>query len=150
MNSLNITIEPLGLKHLHEESGFFQTLSNLSPAPVMDMIRAQQILNRSIALGKSIWVAIDQSSGQIVGTVSFIVEYKFTREGITVGHIEDMVTRDGYEGNGIASALIKEAMRTARQWKCFKLILDCSKENEAFYERFGFRKHETMMRLDLE
>jgi glucosamine-phosphate N-acetyltransferase len=59
------------------------------------------------------------------------------------------VTRKGFEGHGIGSALINHALHFARTVGCYKVVLDCSDNNISFYQKAGFRVHETSMRYDL-
>ena len=37
----------------------------------------------------------------IIGSTTLLIEQKFIHDGGKVGHIEDVVTRKGYEGFGI-------------------------------------------------
>lgn len=42
-------------------------------------------------------------------------------------------------GKGIGSALVKYAVNVGKtDFRCAKVILDCSDENIGFYERIGF------------
>ena len=78
-----------------------------------------------------------------------LVEQKFIHNGGKVGHIEDVVTRKEYSGKGVGSSLVQKCIETAKEEKCYKIILDCSLDNIAFYEKAGFRKHEVSMRYDI-
>ena len=42
----------------------------------------------------------------MIGATTLLVEQKFIHSGGKAGHIEDVVTRKGFEGLGIGSALI--------------------------------------------
>jgi glucosamine-phosphate N-acetyltransferase len=123
-------------------NGFFETLSNLSQVGQIsqNMEEAAKILD-SIEENKlsKIYVAVG-NNGQIIGSITLLVEQKFIHNGGKVGHIEDVVTRKEYSGKGVGSSLVQ---------KCYKLILDCSLDNIAFYEKAGFRKHEVSMRYDI-
>lgn len=149
---LHLTIRELKLDDLKAGSGFYETLDNLSPSPIpitqQEKDRARQAFEMNSKLGKIVWVAVVED-GSIVGTTSLFTEYKFIRGGGIVGHIEDVVTRDGWEGKQVSSRLMDCAISAAKEAGCYKAILDCSEDNEQFYTRFGFHKHETMMRLDL-
>ncbi len=66
-----------------------------------------------------------------------------------MAHVEDVVTRQGYESQGIGKALIKRAVDFAKENGCYKVILNCNEGNVGFYEKQGFKRHDIGMRLDL-
>jgi glucosamine-phosphate N-acetyltransferase len=67
-----------------------------------------------------------------------------------VGHIEDVVTRRGYEGKGIGRALVKKCIEICRIRGCYKVILNCSDKNVNFYRHLGFKTYDNGMRYDLK
>lgn len=134
------------------KNGFFETLSNLSQVGQINqnMEEAAKILD-SIEENKlsKIYVAVG-NNGQIIGSITLLVEQKFIHNGGKVGHIEDVVTRKEYSGKGVGSSLVQKCIEAAKGEKCYKVILDCSLDNIAFYEKAGFRKHEVSMRYDID
>jgi glucosamine-phosphate N-acetyltransferase len=139
------------LKESDLKNGFFETLSNLSEVGRIsqDIRRAANIL-REIDNSKmsNIFVAVDKS-GKIIGSITLLLEQKFIHDGGKVGHIEDVVTRKGYAGKGIGSALVSNCINLAKKEKCYKVVLDCSSANIQFYKKAGFREHEISMRYDI-
>jgi glucosamine-phosphate N-acetyltransferase len=133
---------------IEDKEGFLETLKNLSETGEINLEEAKKILLKIKLQDSYIYIAkvID---GQIIGTAKLIIEQKFIHQGGKVGHIEDVATRKGYEGNGIASEIIKELIELAKQNKCYKIILDCNDNNLIFYKKLGFFKHENEMRLNL-
>jgi glucosamine-phosphate N-acetyltransferase len=133
-------------------NGFFETLSNLSQVGQIsqNIEEATKILD-SIEENKlsKIYVAVG-NNGQIIGSITLLVEQKFIHNGGKVGHIEDVVTRKEYSGKGVGSALVQRCIEAAKEKKCYKVILDCSLANIAFYEKAGFRKYEVSMRYDID
>jgi glucosamine-phosphate N-acetyltransferase len=133
-------------------NGFLPTLTNLSELGNIgsDLRRAEAVLNSIIAnpLHK-IFVAVDQDTSEIIGSTTLLIEQKFIHDGGKAGHIEDVVTRRGYQGKGVGSALIEHALHFAKMCGCYKVILDCSEANIVFYQKVGFRVHEISMRYDL-
>jgi glucosamine-phosphate N-acetyltransferase len=133
-------------------NGFFETLSNLSQVGQIsqNMEEAAKILD-SIEENKlsKIYVAVG-NNGQIIGSITLLVEQKFIHNAGKIGHIEDVVTRKEYSGKGIGSALVQKCIEAAKEEKCYKVILDCSLDNVAFYEKAGFREHEVSMRYDID
>lgn len=131
--------------------GFFETLSNLTEVGNIgeDYDNAERVLYDIIChpLCK-IFVAV-KNDGEIIGSNTLLVEQKFIHNGGKVAHIEDVVTKKGYEGMGIGTTLLNWSLRFARQMKCYKVILDCSEEYIQFYKKIGFKEHGTCMRYDL-
>src|ERR687891_1503289 len=150
MESTNFIIREIEQADL--EKGFFQTLSNLATLGRIcnDLEQAKKILQeiKSYPLYK-IFVAVKNDDGQIIGSITILIEQKFIHDGGRAGHIEDVVTRREYEGIGVGSALVSAALEFAREKNCYKVILDCSEKNVRFYEKIGFRRNEISMRYDL-
>ncbi len=127
------------------DADFFATLGHLK-AVELTIEAAQAVLRQRIAQGIRTFIA--RLENRTVGTTSLLVEQKFIHQGGKVGHIEDVATREGYEGQGIGKRLVEHAVREAWNQGCYKVILDCSEENRPFYEHCGFRTHEIEMRID--
>jgi glucosamine-phosphate N-acetyltransferase len=146
---VNIVIREIELADL--KRGFFDTLSNL--AQIGDIAnqndRAEKILSEIKLLRFcTIFVAVKQD-GQLIGSITLLIEQKFIHNGGKVGHIEDVVTRREYQGSGIGKALVLKALDYAKQNKCYKVVLNCSSRNVEFYKKIGFKEHEVSMRFDL-
>ncbi len=140
------------LKEDDFSNGFFETLSNLTDVGKIrnDLKLAKEILKRiDNDRNYRIIVAEDKQNRQVIGTATLLIEQKFIHNGGKVGHIEDVVTRKGYEGKGIGKKIIEELIKIARENECYKIILDCNEKVMDFYEKMGFRKHAIMMRIDI-
>lgn len=148
MSEIKYQIKKLEKKDLEPKKGYLKTLSHLSSIGNINQKQAEEILEK-INKQNSIIFIIEKDNGQIIGSVTLLLEQKFLRAGKLAGHIEDVVTRKGYEGQGIASALIKKAMETAKENGCYKIILDCKEELVSFYEKFGFENSEVGMKMYL-
>ncbi len=133
------------------KKGLLTTLSNLSELGKIesDPERAGKILKIINANPfHKIFVAVEDISAEIIGTTTLLIEQKVIHDGGKAGHIEDVATRKGYEGLGVGSALISHALKYAESAGCYKVVLDCSESNIRFYQKNGFRIHETSMRYD--
>jgi glucosamine-phosphate N-acetyltransferase len=150
MENINFIIREIQQADL--ENGFFKTLSNLAILGKIrdDLEQAKKILQEimSYPLCK-IFVAVKNDDTEIIGSITLLIEQKFIHDGGKSGHIEDVVTRKGYEGKGVGSALVAAALAFAREKNCYKVILDCSEKNVPFYEKVGFRRNEISMRYDI-
>src|SRR5215831_2653220 len=131
--------------------GFFETLLNLAEVGRIreDQENAKKILREITSYPFcKIFVAVNKD-GEIVGSNTLLIEQKFIHNGGKVGHIEDVVTRKGYEGMGIGTALVDRSLGFATQMKCYKVILDCSENNVPFYKKIGFREFGISLRYDI-
>ncbi len=131
------------LKEKDLENGFLETLSRVA------FVGLTPREARRIKLGSSATVFVAERFGEIVGTAMLIVTQHFIHRGGKVGHIEDVATKEGFEGRGIGRTLVKYAVLEAEAQGCYKVILSCAEHNIPFYERCGFHPHETTMRMDL-
>ncbi len=142
------------IRELKEEdlsNGFIETLSNLSEVRKLanDTIRKREILSEIKDKNYRIVIAEDNQNHQIIGSATLLIEQKFIHNGGKAGHIEDVVTRKGYEGKGIGREILKELIKIAKDNECYKIILDCDEKLVKFYEKLGFKKHSIMMRLNI-
>lgn len=90
------------------------------------------------------------NEGKVVGATTLLIEQKFIHGCGLVGHMEDVIVHENFRGQGIANRLIEKAINVAREAGCYKVILNCKENLVPFYEKFGFKKHEIEMRLDLK
>ena len=150
MKKINFIIREIQQTDLTK--GFFQTLSNLATLGSIreDLKQAEKILQeiKSYPIYK-IFVAVKNDDGEIIGSITLLIEQKFIHNGGRAGHIEDVVTRKEYEGIGVGSALVHAALAFAKEKNCYKVILDCSEKNLPFYKKIGFRQNEISMRYDI-
>jgi glucosamine-phosphate N-acetyltransferase len=133
------------------QNGLFQTLSNLTEIGKIsnDVIKAKKILQEiKTCPFYKIFVAV-KDDGVIIGTTTILIEQKFIHDGGRIGHIEDVATRNDYEGLGVGSALIRACLDFAKKKNCYKVILNCSEKNIPFYKKIGFKEHDTSMRYDI-
>lgn len=144
---MNFSIRQLNEEDL-DSSSFLETLSNLSDVKNLDASQAKNVFKRASQDGVYFLVATDDNN-EVVSTVKLIIEPKFYHGGKPAGHIEDVVTRQGFEGQGLSQALLQEAIKVAKEQGCYKIILDCKKELIPFYQKSGFTEHDICMRLDI-
>ena len=127
------------------EKGFLETLDFLRKASDVDKNDPTEILKKIKQNSDHIiHVAIDDK--KIVGSTTLFIEQKFIHDGGLVGHIEDVVVRKDYEGQGIGMKLVISLLDVAKQRKCYKTILNCEDNLRPFYEKIGFKKATNEMR----
>ena len=143
-------MEKIEIREIEEddiEKGFLETLDFLRNASGLDKNKTKEILKKiKQNPDHIIHVAIDDK--KIVGSTTLFIEQKFIHDGGLVGHIEDVVVRKDYEGQGIGMKLVISLLDVAKQRKCYKTILNCEDSLKPFYEKIGFKKATNEMRYD--
>jgi len=129
------------------DNGLLETLANLRDLDLRPLEAKRLVEEIGISPFCRLYVATTDNT--VVGAATLLVEQKLIRSGGKVGHIEDVATRAGYERLGIGSTIIRRLVADAREAGCYKVILDCNRDNVPFYSKLGFYEHEIEMRLDL-
>ena len=129
------------------EKGFLETLDFLRNASGLDKNKAREILKK-IKQNPNHIIHVATDDKKIVGSTTLFIEQKFIHGGGLVGHIEDVVVRKDYEGQGIGMKLVISLLDIAKQRKCYKTILNCEDSLKPFYEKIGFKNTTNEMRYD--
>jgi glucosamine-phosphate N-acetyltransferase len=147
-----VSKQGLFIRHLEEtdyEKGYLQLLCQLSDT----------IDNHSHALFQSMYEKIRQNNNhhvyviedttiqQIVGSVTLFIEPKFIHNGMSVGHIEDVVVSSSHRSKKIGSFMIDYVNTFMIEHNCYKFILDCCESLERFYSKSGYEKRNIQMAL---
>jgi GNAT superfamily N-acetyltransferase len=141
------------IKYEDIDKGFLAVLENLVPPDIDNNEYAKNILQK-IKMNSlhKIFVAEDDSNGNVVGTITLLIEPKFINKGMQVGYIEDVSVRKGYEGLGIGSKLVTYVTTYAISIEgCRKVLLYCSEKTKPFYEKLGYQlaKDTFVMKFEL-
>ena len=129
------------------EKEFLDTLDFLRKASDIDKNDPTKILKKiKQNPNHIIHVAVD--GNKIIGSTTLFIEQKFIHDCGLVGHIEDVVVRKAYEGQGIGMKLVNSLLDVAKQRKCYKTILNCEDSLKPFYEKIGFKKATNEMRYN--
>lgn len=127
--------------------GFLDALRALKPIELTDQEAIDVYRDRLKSKIRTYVAVID---GKIAGTASVFIEPKFIHSGGVVGHIEDVAVHPDFQKHGVGRALVEHLLDVCRQFRCYKVILDCAEGVIPFYERLGFHRWERAMRIDLE
>ncbi|MFH1505368.1 MAG: GNAT family N-acetyltransferase [archaeon] len=143
---IKYSVRELTKDDLDDPTDFLETLSNLTEIGELPAEKLKTLLDKMNSQDIHVFVVVTED-GKIIGSTSVIIEQKFAHSGYIVGHIEDVCTRKGFEGLGVGSAVIKQALEYAKKRGCYRVILDCYDKLMPFYEKFGFKKNSNEMRL---
>ncbi len=140
-----IKIRKLQKKDLY--NGFLISLDSLRKSSHLKPKKAIMIFDKiSKNPDYTIYVAVE--NGKIIGATTLFIEQKFIHDGGKVGHIEDVVVRQGYQGKGVGKMIVTALLKHAEKKGCYKTILDCTDDLIPFYNKIGFKKHSNAMRFD--
>ncbi len=91
-------------------------------------------------------VVLDASrDSNIIAIGTLIIEPKFIHNLGKVGHIEDIVVSSNHQGVGLGKIIINKLVEQAKIHGCYKVILNCNKNNVGFYEKCGFSQKDIQM-----
>ena len=129
------------------EKGFLESLDNLKKASDLEEDKAKNILKNILDDSNHI-IHVAELDGNIVGSATLLIEQKFIHRGGLVGHIEDVVVKEGFERRQIGRLIIESLLEESRKRGCYKTILDCKDDVKVFYEKIGFKHELNEMRFD--
>ena len=107
-----------------------------------------EIINEITA--KNIWEIIKtqnikyfiaKDNGKIVASCYICIVPNLTRNGRSIGFIENVITDKEYKGKGIGKNIMENAIKYAKDQNCYKVILQSGNKRidaHKFYEILGF------------
>ena len=110
--------------------------------------KLEETLKRMVADG-NYFTCVFEEGGKVLGTGLLLVQLNLAHGGRPYGHIENIVVDENHRKEGIGMRVVEWLVERAREKGCYKVILDCSRENMPFYEVIGLEEHGIEMRLDL-
>jgi glucosamine-phosphate N-acetyltransferase len=147
-----VTSSPAGfrLRRLQAEDyskGYCQLLSVLTQVGEIPEPAFQTTLQRidSQPDTYNILVLEEEETGALAATGTLLIEQKFVHNTGKVGHVEDIVVSPDFQRRGLGKKMIEALLEIARGRGCYKVILDCSEEVLAFYEKCGLARRGVLM-----
>ena len=105
----------------------------------LDLGEAERIWEKGGSQGITYFTAIHED--RVVGTLFMAVLGNLTRQGRSIGFVENMIVCREYRRRGIGKKLIQMAKDHGKKNNCYKILLFSNhtrKEAHAFYESCGF------------
>ena len=82
-------------------------------------------------------VIYSNTEKRIIGAGTIILLYKIHNNPI--GQIEDVIISEKYRKNGLGKQIIDKLIDIGKkEYKCYKIILNCLEKNIKFYQNCGF------------
>lgn len=128
----------------HELSALLDLYRQLhaTDAPLPDEETLEQLWNE-ISNDPKLHYFVAEVEGQLVASCTLAIIPNLTRGARPYGVIENVVTHANYRRQGIGTQLLKYALQTAWEQKCYKVMLLTGTKQEAtlhFYEQAGFQR----------
>lgn len=92
-------------------------------------------------------VVVKKDSGKVVGSGTLLLEQKFIHQAGLLGHIEDIVVVQEERGKNIGQWIVAQLAQLAKHAGAYKITLDCSEDNQGFYEKNEFERKGLQMAL---
>lgn len=129
------------------QNGFLDCLNEFRESKELTVERGIQLF-KDLKLNTHQMVYVSVVDEQVVGCATIIFEQKFIHNGGKVAHLEDLVVRKKYRGNGIAEDIIRTLLDIAEKEGCYKTLSDCTNKILPFWQKIGFKNHENATRYD--
>ncbi|MDC7221025.1 MAG: GNAT family N-acetyltransferase [Spirochaetales bacterium] len=84
-----------------------------------------------------------ESDDKIVGMCTLIRNEGLSYGGRPFAVIENVVVNEDYQGKGIGKKVVSHAIELAKEWNCYKVILETGSKEEwklQFYESCGLER----------
>lgn len=130
------------------QNGFLQTLDSLREGSSSIKPDKAYAVFEKISGNPDYIVAVAVTDKKIVGASTLLIESKFIHDGSLAGHIEDVVVKTDFQGQGIGKKIIEYLLNVAKSRGCYKIILDCTDDVRPFYQRLGFKQAASQLRFD--
>jgi len=126
-------------------------LKQLSPSSKEDDFDKLKKILENITKDNCHYLCVVEEDNKIMGSGTLLIQKNLSHYGMPYGHIENIVVDIKHRKKGIGNKIVLHLIEKAKEAGCYKLILDCKKENIPFYEKCGFRDAgEVEMRMDFD
>jgi glucosamine-phosphate N-acetyltransferase len=146
--TMTITLDVV-LRPLHEDDKDKNLLELLQQLSTIRSIDPQFYTSRLSSLRANplqvMIVGEVKAMASICGTGTLVIEPKFIRKAGLVGHLEDLVVEQSLRRKGLGAAIVRKLVSYAQNQGCYKVIIDCSEANVAFYEHCGFKRKDVSL-----
>ena len=123
-------------------------LNQLSASIESDVAKLGHILEKIIK-DENQYLCVFEEDGKLIGTGTLLIQRNLSHSGRPYGHIENLIVDVHYRERGIGKHLVAHLLEKAKKSECYKVILDCKKENIPFYEKCRMSTSgEVQLRLD--
>ena len=137
MKIINIRefIEEMSEKNIIEFLAVLNTLTNVYNDEDELKFMIKNFKKYILELPANVYIFVILNDNIIVGSGTIIIEQKIIHGFGRVGHIEDVVISNQYQGQGLGRKLINFLINQAKNNYCYKVILGCNNDKVNFYKK---------------
>lgn len=125
---------------------YFNLLNQLSESPYPNENEFNLFIS-NLNDNHQIFVLLDDSLKNYLGTCSIFIESKLIHNISKIAHLEDLIINDKYRNLGYGKLLLEYIINYAKQFNCYKIILNCNFDKQIFYEKCGFQNNGLQMSI---
>ncbi len=118
------------------ESDYDQFILLLNDFRTTSFTKEDFVSNLNKMINSDIWVI--ELEGSLIASATIIYETKFIHNICKSAHIEDVVTKKEFRGQGFGKILINHLVEQAKINLCYKVNLVCLPDVSHFYSSCGF------------
>ena len=133
--SIKDFVEEISEKNIIEFLAVLNTLTNVYNDEDELKFMIQNFKKYILELPTNIHIFVVVVDSIIIGSGTIIIEQKIIHGFGKVGHIEDIVISNEYQGQGLGRKLIDFLILQAKENNCYKVILGCSDDKVDFYKK---------------
>jgi perosamine synthetase len=121
---------------LNDKDKYLQLMNNFRPVNMnMDKEEFSNIYNNITNNGS---IIIAEQNGNILGSITILLEHKFIHNSAIYAHIEDVYVDEEHRHNNIGKELVDKANEYCRSKNVFKISLNCDENLKDFYTLNNF------------
>jgi len=129
---------------LSENLNDYLTLINQLSSTQITLTQVKEIIKN---LPENHVIFIMKIENNIIGSGTVLLEQKIIHSGKKVGHLEDIIIDNTYQGKGYGKKLIDFLIKYCQENDCYKVILNCQENKKLFYQKCGFEEKSIQMRI---
>jgi glucosamine-phosphate N-acetyltransferase len=134
---MNDLVRGATLEDLDSILELLNQLTSLKDGTIFNREKVENIY-RKILDDENYSLCVYQDEGKILGTALLLVQMNISQGGRPYSHIENVVVDKGCRGKGAGKKMIDYLVDKAKGIDCYKILLNCGKDNITFYEKCGF------------
>lgn len=123
--------------------GYLECVKELNNAGV-ELATREDVTESINNMPSNVTVFVGIENGEVICTASLIMERKL-RYKQACCHIEDVAVRSDKRGMGYGKQIVSCCIETAKNYKCYKVKLNCEPHLVSFYANLGISEMQMHM-----
>ena len=98
----------------------------------------EEFIKQFSTINSKIFVLEDKKNKTIICVGTLHIENKFHNNFKNIAHLQDIVVKEEYRGQGFGKQMILFLIEKAKTKNCYKIVLNSNENNKLFYKKLGF------------